>query len=47
MSLYDATADLLAIQTALQIADLAASRFVHPRYGCLEEYSFGEDAGRP
>jgi mannose/cellobiose epimerase-like protein (N-acyl-D-glucosamine 2-epimerase family) len=42
MSLHDATADPLAIETALQIADLAATRFVHPRYGCLEEY-FEED----
>jgi len=42
MSLHDATADPLAIETALQLAELAAARFVHPRYGCLEEY-FEED----
>lgn len=42
MSLYDASGDRLAIETALQIADLATRRFVHPRYGCLEEY-FEED----
>jgi mannose 2-epimerase len=42
MSLYDVTNEPLAIQAALDLADLAARRFVHPRYGCLEEY-FQED----
>jgi mannose/cellobiose epimerase-like protein (N-acyl-D-glucosamine 2-epimerase family) len=38
LSLHDATGDPLAMDTALQIANLAATRFVHPRFGCLEEY---------
>lgn len=42
MSLHDAAGDPLAMDTALRIADLAATRFIHPRLGCLEEY-FHED----
>lgn len=42
LSLYDVTADPLAIDTALQIATLAAEKFINPRFGCLEEY-FAQD----
>lgn len=42
LSLYDATGSRLALDTALDIAELAVTRFVHPRFGCLEEI-FAED----
>ncbi len=46
LSLYGATGSSLALDTAVQIAELAADRFVHPRFGCLEE-RFAEDWSSP
>lgn len=45
MSLYDAMGGATLQNGAVQLADLASTRFVHPRYGCLEEY-FEEDWSR-
>lgn len=45
LSLYDVTGSRLAIDTAVDLAELAAERFVHPEFGCLEEF-FGEDWSR-
>jgi len=45
LSLYVAGTDRRVLQAAIDLARFAAERFVHPEYGCLEEY-FHEDWGR-
>jgi len=45
LSLHAATGESAALDTALDLAHLAAERFVYPEFGCLEEY-FAEDWAR-